>query len=266
MNAALLPLLHCALLGAPLAALTGTGVELLDLLEGEYNNHEQIWQQKLDGETRHERRHWRFERTGESGLTLSVTPGQSAGEPAWVFELLPDSLATVVMAVGERGPQCAYHWEAAGNGFEGRAVLPNACPATLPRHWRVTPNRLLSSHGEPGKETAYRARRVRYYDGWVALQRRRIDPQAAEEDHILIQGLRVHDEGSIVPITDAGNPTGYALELARLTYQNTNTAVLKLGVIDEATGKTLSYAWSAPLAERIGINLRWVQAGFTRQD
>ena len=76
----------------------------------------------------------------------------------------------------------------------------------------------------------------------------------------------MHDEGFIVSITDGGDATGYALELARHTYRNTGTAVLKLGVIDESSGQTLSYAWSAPLAERIGINLRWVQAGFTLED
>ncbi|MDE0061971.1 MAG: hypothetical protein OXU72_04185 [Gammaproteobacteria bacterium] len=250
----------------PLAALGGKGAELLELLSGEYNNHEQVWQQKLDGTASHERRHWRIERTGESSLALSVAPGQSAGEPAWIFDLLPGSLDTVVTAVGEREPFCVYGWVAEENGFTGRETPSSRCPAALPRYWRVSADRLLSSHGEPGLETPYSARRVRYYDGWIALQRRRIDPHADKDDHILIRGLRAHDGGFIVSITDGGDATGYALELARLTYQNTSTAVLKLGVIDESSGQTLSYAWSAPFAERIGLNLRWVQAGFTLED
>lgn len=266
MTGALFRLLAGTVAVAPLAALAGTGVELLDLLEGEYNNHEQVWQQNLDGVTTHERRHWRFERTDASILAMAVAAGQSAGNPDWVFELLPDSLDTVVTAVGEREPVCTYGWAAETNGFTGRASPVGPCPPTLPRSWHVSPERLLSSHGEQGMETAFTARRVRYYRGWVALQRLRIDPQAAEDDHILIRGLRVHDEGSVVPITDGGNATGYALEFARLTYRNTSAAVLKLGVIDESSGQTLSYAWSAPLAERIGMNFRWVQAGFSRED
>jgi len=111
---------------------------------------------------------------------------------------------------------------------------------------------------------ALRARRVTRYAGWAALQRRRIDPDAADDDYVLLRDLALHDEGCIIPITDAGKPTGYAIELARLTYQDTRTAVLKLGVISEATGETLSYSWAEPGAERIGINLRWIQAGMTR--
>ena len=65
-------------------------------------------------------------------------------------------------------------------------------------------------------------------------------------------------------IADGGKPVGYAVELVRLTYQNTRTAVLKLGIVDESTGETVSYGWAEPGAERIGINLRWVQAGMMR--
>ena len=72
------------------------------------------------------------------------------------------------------------------------------------------------------------------------------------------------DEGFIVSMADGGKPVGYAVELVRLTYQNTRTAVLKLGIVDESTGETVSYSWAEPGAERIGINLRWVQAGMTR--
>ena len=266
MSARLSPLLAWAILGPPLTALAGTGTGLLALLAGEYNNHVQVRQQQIDGKAVHERRHWRFERSGEDGLTLSVAPGQSAGEPAWAFDLLPDGLATAVTAAGESQAACVYGWEAEGSGFTGRATSRDPCPPTLPRYWRVTPTHLFSGYEEQGTEHPYTARRVRYYKGWVALQRRSIDPDAARDDHVLIRDLRLHDEGSVFTITDGGQPTGYALELARLTYQNTNTPVLKLGVIDETSGATLSYAWAAPLAERIGINLRWVQAGFTLED
>ncbi len=62
----------------------------------------------------------------------------------------------------------------------------------------------------------------------------------------------------------AGDETGYELELARLTYQNTRVAVLKLGVLDAATGETVAYSWADPDAVRIGINLGWMQAGLTQ--
>ena len=108
------------------------------------------------------------------------------------------------------------------------------------------------------------ALRVRHYRGWVALQRSRLDASSPDDDYVFVREANWHDEGFLLPILDGGQPTGYAIELARLTYQNTQTAVLKLGVVDVATGKTLSYAWAAPGADRIGINLRWIQAGLTR--
>lgn len=248
------------------AAAAGPGEELLDLLAGEFNNHEQVWQQKLDGTAHVERRHWRFERAGGRRLVLSVAPGQAAGEAAWAFDLREESLDTSVVPVDGGAPSCSYRWQARADGFVGRATPPGSCPESLPDEWRVSATHLFASNGPSNDATRHAARRVRHYTGWIALHRHRIDPSAAEDDVILIRNLRLHDEGSLFPIVDAGEPTGYAVELARLTYQNTGTAVLKLGIVDQADGETLSYVWTAPLSERVGINLRWVQAGFTRED
>ncbi len=253
-----------AMLLAP-AVVAGAGRDLLDLLVGEYNNHEQVWQQKLDGAAVHERRHWRFERTGETRVSLSLARGQFAGTPDWEFDLQVGGLDTAVSPAGVGGLVCLYRWQADMDGIIGRATGAG-CPETLPKFWRVTPTHLFSHHGPPESEIRYAARRVRYYSGWVSLQRRHIDPNASEDDFILIRGLRLHDEGSVFSITDAGKPTGYAVELARLTYQNTRTSVLKLGILEEAEGNTLGYSWAAPGAERLGINLRWLQAGFTREE
>jgi hypothetical protein len=74
----------------------------------------------------------------------------------------------------------------------------------------------------------------------------------------------MHDEGQRWRLLDAdGQPSGWSIELARLTYQETRTAVLKLGLIEDATGDTVAYSWANPEAERIGINLRWAQIGLT---
>jgi hypothetical protein len=87
-----------------------------------------------------------------------------------------------------------------------------------------------------------------------------------DDTYRFMPGLTVHNEGQVVPILDPeGRRTGYAFQLARLTYQNTRTPILKLGLIDEATGATLVYSWAEPGAERIGINVRWAQVGLTRK-
>jgi len=72
----------------------------------------------------------------------------------------------------------------------------------------------------------------------------------------------IHNEGQIVPIVGKeGQLSGYSIQLAFLTYQNTSRPVLKLGLIDDKTGKTISYSWANPDAEMIGLNLRWAQVG-----
>ena len=155
--------------------------------------------------------------------------------------------------------QCRYSWRSTSAGFKGEA-LDGGC-AELPNRMTVDEGLLTAVWPAAAAELA---RRVRHYRGWVALQRSRLDAEAADDDYVFVREANWHDEGFVLPILDDGQPTGYAIELARLTYQNTQTAVLKLGVVDVATGETLSYAWAAPGADRIGINLRWIQAGLIR--
>jgi len=54
-------------------------------------------------------------------------------------------------------------------------------------------------------------------------------------------GIVIHNEGQVVPILDrAGAPAGYSIQLARLTCQDSGVPVLKLGLIEDATGETIS--------------------------
>ncbi len=232
------------------------------LLAGEYNNNEQVWQQGIDGVAPVPRRHWRFRDAGDDGLELAVGIGQAAsatGARTFAFE---ENARGVVSKVGG-GPSCAYLWRATEAGYAGRA-LDGGCQG-LPATLDVDAEWLTATWSTPEGETVERARRVRHYTGWVALRRSRLDPDAAPDDYVFTERARWHDEGFVLPVLDGDRPTGYAVELARLTYQNTGTAVLKLGIVDTETGATLSYAWAAPGADRIGINLRWIQAGLTKQ-
>ena len=235
---------------------------LAALLVGEYDNNEQVWQQGIDGDAPDPRRHWRFRRHGENGLDLSIGLGQTSPEAAgWTIALLDDPkgrIATEFLGTA----RCRYMWRAKDVGYAARTTGGD-CPG-LPTALAIDAEWLTSTWSTPEGERAERARRVRHYTGWVALRRSRLDPAAAPDDYVFVSEARWHDEGFVLPVLDGDRPTGYAVELARLTYQNTRAAVLKLGVIDAATGETLSYSWAAPGADRIGINLRWIQAGLTR--
>ena len=107
----------------------------------------------------------------------------------------------------------------------------------------------------------HKLRRARMFEGWTAILKSGetdLAMQDAPADAYAGQTkLQIHDQGKTVKINEK-----YSVQLAHLTYKS-GIKVLKLGVIDNASGKTVSYTWTNPEAERIGINLRWLQAGFT---
>ena len=109
--------------------------------------------------------------------------------------------------------------------------------------------------------------KITYYKGWMALKKHRVEPEADLSEWIFTRIERMHNQGQKIPLLDeSGNQTGYTLSLESLVYQETQTPVLKIGVIDDRTGYTLSYSWADPASRRIGLNVRWFQAGLTRID
>ena len=106
-----------------------------------------------------------------------------------------------------------------------------------------------------------------WYKGWMAVKKHRVEPGADLSEWIFARIERMHNQGQKIPLLDeSGNKTGYTLSLESLTYQETQVPVLKIGVIDDKTGYTLSYSWADPASRRIGLNVRWFQAGMTRID
>ena len=113
------------------------------------------------------------------------------------------------------------------------------------------------------------------YKGWVVMYR---DLKAHQrmpgyfknqtlEDNTLwvrVADLSWSSGGTRVPVVVDGVDTGYEIELAEVVYGK-KVPVLKLAVYHQDTERALAYTWSAPGSQRIGINLRWLQAGLTRQ-
>ena len=113
----------------------------------------------------------------------------------------------------------------------------------------------------------HKNRKVRYFSGWGIVRPGGPGADAEGDDWFAIRDVVMHNEGQIVRIPDeTGAPSGYSFQLERLTYQATRIAVLKLGLIEDATGHTFAYTWANPDAERIGINLRWIQVGLTLRE
>ncbi len=114
---------------------------------------------------------------------------------------------------------------------------------------------------------SHRNRKVRYFKGWFYINRAGVDAKKTDTKFSGGTDVLVHTEGGRWPLKfDDGKATGYTLELSQLTYANTKTPILKFTLLDDATGKSHTYIWSDITATRIGMNLKWFQAGMTVKD
>jgi len=174
---------------------------------------------------------------------------------------------------------CEVFWRLKDNKFEG-SMKPNACRVVSKRSGKtliITDDLFLTKDeiwiNDQAKDDQgnyvfgnkanvhHKLKKVKIFEGWTAVLKdgsTEMTGQDAPADAWDGQrNLMIHDQGGMVKINDK-----FSAELAQLTYKN-GTKVLKLGIVDNASGKTVAYTWANPEAERIGINLRWVQAGFT---
>ena len=291
----------------------------LDWFEGEYDNNEQVWQQRQDGiaeEDLHERIHHRFvpvampdlgehvyfvlqtmdddlgkvyrqriylfeQDADERAIRLTIyrMPDEAKYADAWkepglVADLDPATLST--------SAGCEVYWRFNGEYFDG-TMKDGACHFFSQRSQkeiyitdtlRLTDTEIwigdkaFDAEGNKifGRDEPHKNRKVRRFKGWMGVKKSTVDPGYEGEDMYFAGDVSIHTEGGMVSLRDDdGEPTGYAIELAQLTYQNTSQPILKLGVIDESTGKTLVYSWTNTDAGRVGINVRWFQAGLTAE-
>ncbi|MEO7916168.1 MAG: hypothetical protein ABIR16_00870 [Dokdonella sp.] len=136
--------------------------------------------------------------------------------------------------------------------------------ALLPMQVVASSNGLLiRSYSDQALNATYQtdAHRVRWFGGWAAINGAGAKATADSKDWHMHRDLRASSEGGRVAINFRdGQPSGYSLLMETLVVQDGELPLLKLSVVDDA-GQTIAYAWSDPNAERIGINLGWVQIG-----
>jgi CpeT protein len=209
-----------------------------------------------------------------------------ADEPAWRdAHLRPADFATLTMNQLEPTPGCEVTWRWDGARFEG-AVREGACrivssrsgePLTIHDELTLT-DEVITIHDVGYREDGSVAfgdperpgvnRKLRHYEGWAVVRpggpdHDRDDPP----DWMAHRDLTLHSEGSEVSLVDGdGAPMGYRVELARLTRSGSDTHLLKLTLVDEATDKAAAYAWGDPHAHRLGVNLGWAQVGLTASE
>ena len=107
-------------------------------------------------------------------------------------------------------------------------------------------------------------RKARPVSCWIAI--RKDKPKAdGSEDWFYQSGVMLHDQGGRAEV--GGDDTGaqrVIIRLRNVTWDvgSTNKPVVTLYVHKpENPDHAEAYAWAAPDSARVGINLRWVQAG-----
>ncbi|HEX6834541.1 MAG TPA: hypothetical protein VF132_13470 [Rudaea sp.] len=162
-------------------------------------------------------------------------------------------------------------FSAASNSAACSAVLPGLGPeaALLPIRFSID-NDLLRvatfADTARGPTATEEARRVRWFKGWGAINGGGPAAKAANQDWHVDRDLRLSSEGGRVPLRwRDGSASGWSLELERRTYTERNLAVLQLNVVDDANGNVLTYVWTDPATHSIGMNLGWLQIGFTEE-
>ena len=194
--------------------------------------------------------------------------------------LRPETLLALEPASLKPSPGCEVYWrfQAEAQAYEG-TMVPKACSFMSTRlgkkiilsdTLKLTDSEIWindQARDEQGghvfgskTDTPIKNRKVRYYTGWVF---------GADASGKKLKGRRdllIHNEGHIVPLLwEDGSASPYAVQLAQLTYQNTKTPILKLALNNTETQKTEAYSWASTDANRIGLNLGWIQFGFTQK-
>ncbi len=296
----------------------------LTWFEGEYDNNEQVWQQREDGldeASRHEHIHhifrsvsvpalgqhvmfvrqymdgdyenvyrqrlYQFSEEGDI-IRLSIYRFKDEGpyrdtdrDPSLVEALTKDQLihrpgCDVLWQwhddryVGEMPDgQCRFYSER-----QGKTIIIDDTLQLSATELQIS-DRAVDEEGNTvfGRDTPHVNRKVRYFRGWALIDHahlaaagRSVELEPGAKNVNFFSGLRLHNEGDVIElVTENGEPSGYAIELAQLTYANTGTAILKLALIEQSSGKSIAYLWSDPEAVRIGVNLRWFQVGLTAE-
>ncbi|MEM7640757.1 MAG: hypothetical protein AAF269_17005 [Pseudomonadota bacterium] len=170
---------------------------------------------------------------------------------------------------------CDVYWQRQGGQFQGEAV-GEGCDALFPRPVSDAPldvSMMLSDKdfwvtAARGSEMVEaRLRRARPFECWTAILRGASHGDSGQgmRDWDFRRGVTLHDQGGeAVLMTDEEEPRKIRLRLRNVDWPyGTNRPSLTLYIMEGESDRAVSYTWNEGDAERIGINLRWIQASCT---
>ena len=288
---------------------------------GEWNNHEQVWQQRLDsaklpggkaedpiththhvfapvkvpalgdhvyyvqqsldGDLTKSYRQRLYRMSSDAGvvkLEIFAFPDDKA---VFNAHLRPEVLTHIDPQTLRTTPGCEVFWRynEAANAYDG-TMPKDACAINSPRlgkkiiindTLKLTESEIWindQARDEQGghvfgskTNTPVKNRKVRYHAGWAFGTEPGTGKKLKGE-----RALMIHNEGQRLALKyEDDTPSPYSIELAQLTYQNTSTAILKLALVDSSEAKRGAYTWANTDSKRIGLNLGWIQFGFTEK-
>lgn len=186
--------------------------------------------------------------------------GSTGSDLAHVFNIGGD---VIEERIGEGG--CLIRWQRRAGGFLG---LSDAGQCLMLGSGSVemflTPKDLeVRAEGH----SPQMFRRARMFICWAAVLRGAAHGDSGEgmSDWDFRQGLTLHDQGGeVMMVSDETPPRVVRLRLRDVDWPyGERRGSLTLYVLEGEVDRALSYAWTGAGEDRIGINLRWLQASCT---
>ena len=186
-------------------------------------------------------------------------------DPTKLTGLLPEQTRVL--------PGCDVFWRRQDNHFVGY-MRPNACSYVSSESGKriifnddllLTENALWISDRAEDEEgnrvfghpngVPHKNRKARRFECWMTAMQR-------DGEWTFRRGLEIYDQGGMVWLETEEQPpekVGIKMRNVRWPYGN-NRPSLVLYAYRPDEDRAVSYAWADPAAQRIGINLRWMQA------
>jgi len=183
------------------------------------------------------------------------------------------SLEGLTLDQVKANPGCEVFWKKQANQFIG-TMKENSCSFVSSRSGKkiliqddlvLTRNELWIRDRAVDEDDQYvfgnkagiphKNRKSRDFSCWMAIKRQ------DKDEFFFKSALELHDQGGTVWLTsDEEQPQTIGLKMRNVVWPyGRNKPSLVLYVYREGQDKAISYAWTEPHGERIGINLRWMQ-------
>ncbi|MEM8697166.1 MAG: hypothetical protein AAGE05_14185 [Pseudomonadota bacterium] len=249
---------------AAMAALpaTASAQELAGLIPGTYANTEQVYFQGEAGEPQDRWISLRFSTDDGGGMVLhSLDP---FGQPLQGVEGQPVTIEARGALTALTAGDCTRLMRPEGADFV-LAGSEGDCDDLPVRMERVSASGMTFSWPDGRMMEMRRAHPV---SCWISV--RKTDPvPEGESEWTFDNGLMMHDQGG--RIRAGGGDSGAPVAIIRMRNviwppptRNRPSLVLYVHTENEPE-RAVSYSWADPGANRIGINLRWMQASCTVQ-